>query len=264
MDFFKSFLVALAFVGITPASAFTLAGSSGLIGWNRDQITFLVNYEHCSISRARVEAAIDAAAALWNSVSTIRITVARGEAVTTSAGAIANGDSSSGPATPSIVCDNAMSTTIGADASRIPASTLIRAPKLQIDYGFILLNSESGKAANIANISDSKLAVIIAHEMGHILGLGHSENVAALMYFDATYKEELSLSQDDMDGVTYLYPRTEGGGGAMFGCGTISAGSGGGPTSGGPQAMTEMFALLAACAYITQVLKHRTRLRMIS
>jgi hypothetical protein len=46
---------------------------------------------------------------------------------------------------------------------------------------------------------------VIAHEIGHAIGLGHSEDNAALMYY-RTVKQRKKLGQDDIDGVSYLYP----------------------------------------------------------
>jgi hypothetical protein len=43
----------------------------------------------------------------------------------------------------------------------------------------------------------------------------------ALMYYDASAKANLRLSQDDMDGISYLYPSDELGGDKIAGCGLI-------------------------------------------
>lgn len=44
----------------------------------------------------------------------------------------------------------------------------------------------------------------ITHEAGHALVLGHSDDPNAIMY--AYYHESRDLAQDDIDGITYLYP----------------------------------------------------------
>ena len=63
--------------------------------------------------------------------------------------------------------------------------------------------------------------IVLAHEMGHLLGLGHSADTKALMYYDASAKTTLGLAKDDYDGITYLYPRDEIGKDKMFGCAAI-------------------------------------------
>ena len=78
----------------------------------------------------------------------------------------------------------------------------------KIKGAVILINDN----ANIANegfraLSHSDRIGVIAHEIGHAIGLGHAqeENTDALMYYKVVDLRS-SLGQDDIDGVTYLYP----------------------------------------------------------
>ena len=50
---------------------------------------------------------------------------------------------------------------------------------------------------------------VIAHELGHAIGLGHTEISHNLMYYSVSGKTQTWLGQDDIDGVTYLYPYDE-------------------------------------------------------
>jgi len=217
----------LAGFAATDARAFTLhalSPSGTALGWNGDTVTFDVNYSNCPISDTALNTAIDAAIDIWNTVPSTYLTVQRGASVTTSA-ATALAQSSAG--NPVIICDTSFSTDLGgADADVIPgvATNLhINSSTLRIDYDVLMLNAESGKNANIANVSSTLLTVIMAHEIGHILGLGHSADPNALMYYDASAKTTLGLAQDDFDGITYLYPRKEPSAGKFFGCATIAA-----------------------------------------
>lgn len=63
-----------------------------------------------------------------------------------------------------------------------------------------------------STLSRSDKISVLAHEIGHAIGLGHAENrnIEALMYYK-TVNLRSSLAQDDIDGVSYLYPiKTDG------------------------------------------------------
>ncbi|MBT7609845.1 MAG: matrixin family metalloprotease [Bacteriovoracaceae bacterium] len=65
------------------------------------------------------------------------------------------------------------------------------------------------------NKSRSQMISIIAHELGHAIGLGHSPIKDSLMYYTLVPVRD-RLGFDDIDGVTYLYPKSQ-----PFGCGLI-------------------------------------------
>jgi hypothetical protein len=59
--------------------------------------------------------------------------------------------------------------------------------------------------ANAAGGSVYDLETVLLHELGHVLGLGHSSDTNAVMV--ATYADvRRNLRIDDQRGVTYLYP----------------------------------------------------------
>jgi Matrixin len=90
----------------------------------------------------------------------------------------------------------------------------------------ILIND----TALFGNLSTNDKISVIAHEIGHAIGLGHAEdkNKDALMYYKVVDLRR-SLGQDDIDGVTYLYPKVVDGCGLM---GTLDTkgGNGKGPS----------------------------------
>lgn len=73
------------------------------------------------------------------------------------------------------------------------------------DRGVLLINNASSTFAN--QTQQEKLA-IIAHELGHAFGLGHSGDPTALMYYAIGGKIQEKLTIDDYDGCSYLYPHS--------------------------------------------------------
>ena len=92
---------------------------------------------------------------------------------------------------------------------------------VQIFNGYVILNENNGVGGEYSTKSESTRTIVMAHELGHVLGLGHSAEPAALMHYSVAQKSNLNFHQDDIDGLNYLYPSNEPGDGLM-GCGTIS------------------------------------------
>lgn len=82
----------------------------------------------------------------------------------------------------------------------------------------ILINDQEGN--NFADKSHPQQLAILAHEMGHAIGLGHSPVKDSLMYYQ-TIENRTKLGWDDIDGVTYLYPMEQPEIGFLNGCGSI-------------------------------------------
>lgn len=72
----------------------------------------------------------------------------------------------------------------------------------KIKGAVILINDAS---SSFGNLSRSDQIGVISHEIGHAIGLGHSKDSAALMYY-RTVDQRSKLGKDDMKGVSYLYP----------------------------------------------------------
>jgi hypothetical protein len=190
------------------ANAFTLITTNpNQTGWINSDITFLVNTTNCPID---VPTLINEAAAVWNNVANSSVKVSY--AGTTTSTTFAN------PTT--VYCETNFQGVTGANDDSVPGAATVQTSGGRIITGLMYLNASSGDA-NIANYNYEELKIIIAHEIGHILGLGHSADANALMYYSAGVKAELRLGQDDIDGMSYLYPSDELNGDPMAGCGSI-------------------------------------------
>lgn len=78
----------------------------------------------------------------------------------------------------------------------------------------VLINDQASNQFDTKNRSEK--AAIIAHELGHAFGLGHSPVQDSLMYY-ATMSTRKALGRDDIDGISYLYPKQQ----PFSGCGSI-------------------------------------------
>lgn len=196
----------------TVAFSFTLNSSTNpnLKGWNTKDVSFLLNPNNCPTS-IDLNGAIEAAMKVWNSVPSTNLKVTLGG--TTSSTTHSN--------PPTIVCSTTFAADTGADASIVPGAGAVGVSGGRVAVGLLILNAQAGAAANIALYDPVKLKIVMAHEIGHVLGLGHSEDPSALMYYNASAKTELNLHQDDIEGISYLYARNELSGDGLLGCGLV-------------------------------------------
>ncbi|HEX4924397.1 MAG TPA: matrixin family metalloprotease [Bdellovibrionales bacterium] len=239
----RALILIAVLLASSKAPAFTLQ-EQGLIGWSVKHLSVNVNYASCPIDQSQLERAIDHAFELWNAVATANIYLVRGaNSATTPAAAIAGTATDS----PVIVCDTALTATIGRDSENIAGWTELNQSSGTIVYAAILLNAEAGKSSRIQNLGTTQLELAIAHEVGHLLGLGHSADDTSLMHHDYRIKNQLRLSQDDIDGLTYLYTRVEPDEDKVFGCSTVGSASGG-AAPGAPGPFLWMLVLCAAAA----------------
>lgn len=195
------------------AFSFTLYSSvdPDMKGWNRKNLDFQINPANCP-SSVDVNALIEDALAIWNEVPSSNLKVGVGSNTTSTT----YGDP------PTVICSTNFGADTHADVDAVPGAGALSLSGGRPVGGILILNAQPGANANIANYSAVKMKIILAHEIGHVMGLGHSEEPAALMYYDASSKVHLTLNQDDIDGITYLYPRSEVGGDVPLGCGSVA------------------------------------------
>lgn len=158
----------------------------------------------------------------WNTVPTSALVLEKGEVLSIDA---------SSDATPGQTALNARDNTILISCNNTVTDFIAVNPGDPVAAGVAQSvingsNMRSGVLINahftspVSNLSRLQLLALIAHEMGHAVGLDHSEYSTALMYFNIAgegRKLQERLSIDDYDGVTYLYPHDN----LFASCGTI-------------------------------------------
>ncbi len=218
----KALLFFISFF-ISNVHAFTLISATTEANlWPGEQVAFYFDAS-CDSYRTVLDAAVQEAVELWNSVPTSHLELIVSDG---------SGDSQ-------ISCADLGTGLLGQGQFR---------GDLVLDSTYV----QVGEAVAVA--------ATIAHEMGHVLGLGHSASTDALMYYaELGVRDALRLSQDDMDGLSYLYPRDELGRDSLFGCGSVAVtGSGGGSGDGGGN-LVMMLGLMMAIWWISRSSLARAR-----
>jgi hypothetical protein len=201
------------------ALAFTLFSStnSKARGWSKKNLVYHLNSQNCPTN---IRFNLEAAMALWNSIGSTQINLELSPKESTDSTAQILAHNFTDEAL--IICDPNMAA-YGINPDSIPGfANVTYSGNNEIIQSYLVLNVQGGATSNISTFSDDLVQVITAHELGHTLGLGHSSDISALMYYSAGYKQNLALAQDDIEGMTYLYPRDETGGDQfMGGCALI-------------------------------------------
>lgn len=214
---------------VSSSYGFTLnrgSQSQNTIGWKKSELKFDIDTS-CASYVTTVEAAISAAANLWSTVPNSDIEISVGDTVTlpntitTYIGSSATQYAPTG--NPIVYCDANFSTTSGSSANSIPgyAGAINMNTDGTIVGGLLVLNVQSNGAASITKLDSTLMYIVLTHEIGHILGIGHSADTNALMYYTTNSSRKLNLAKDDMDAITFLYPRKEPGAGGLMGCNTV-------------------------------------------
>lgn len=194
---------AILFLAFGRAFAFGLnaaANSSGAI-WTQREVQIVSETSQCPLG-FRIDEILGEAIMLWNTSPGNPVRIVH----------LKDAVQAKGRAT--VVCEANFEMVTGSSPDRVPAASTIHTRGSEILEAKLLLNTSMGKA-HISVYDSTTLKVAVAHEIGHILGLGHSQDRSALMYFDATGKRALKLANDDVQGLRSLYPLFAGGAGKL-------------------------------------------------
>ena len=164
----------------------------------------------------------------WNTVPTSSLKLAIGGITTVNSSyqtdSICSSVSSSGECTPNsnLIVNNGILISCNTDNSGVNFSSGVLGLSVPnntngntIIGSLVLLNDTESTLWNNFNREDQ--VSIIAHEIGHAIGLGHSSVKDSLMYYNTVDKRSM-LGADDIDGVTYLYPLDS----PIASCGSVS------------------------------------------
>lgn len=159
----------------------------------------------------------------WNKSPTSSIKLRKGKLVSVSAnfktGLICNASTDCDP-NPALAVDKDILISCNTNTSNFSSSSVlaVTVPNniegTSIIGSLVILNDNT-PTNQLSTKSRSEKVAILAHELGHTIGLGHSKTINSLMYY-AVVPNRRSLGQDDIDGVTYLYPKEQ-----PIACGSI-------------------------------------------
>lgn len=205
--------------------AFTMNNSAKLV-FDHDEVTVNVasNCQNIGIDGNEVLSIVgDAVDEFWNTAPTSRLKLRAGSVI--SAAAAFRTDSICVASTnctpnPTLAVGNDILISCNANATNFPSSSILGVTipnniSGSTIVGSLVLINDTAATQFGAKTRPEKVA-IIAHELGHAFGLGHSPVNDSLMYY-ATVSQRTSLGRDDIDGISYLYPKQQ----PVSGCGTI-------------------------------------------
>lgn len=152
----------------------------------------------------------------WNRVATSKLKIRRGSHVSVSndveSDALCISNTNGCDINPTFAGQTEILISCNSNATNFPSNGVlavtanVNTSGSNINGSVILLNNRSG--SGLASQTRESFISVLAHEIGHAIGLGHSPVTDSLMYY-ANIANRVSLGEDDMDGITYLYPREQ-------------------------------------------------------
>lgn len=197
--------------------AWTHMGSN-TYGWKEKSLKFHVNPTNCTLPERDLYQVIDKAIQAWNGVTNSDLVISRAETVATDGDAQFRAKTAT--QVPLILCSKQLSDygTVDPDAILGFVPFFDENAEGYVNFSGLVLNSEPGSLAELSQRTLGEIELVIGHEIGHVLGLGHTSDPDALMYFQLN-KDFLLVTQDEQDGIAHLYPRNVLGG--ALGCASI-------------------------------------------
>lgn len=209
------------------AHAFTMNNSAKLV-FDHDEVIVNIaagNCQNIGIDDTELLSIVgDAVNQFWNTASTSRLKLRKGSAVSVNSKFRSDGicvTSTNCTPNPDLAVSNDILISCNISSDNFTSSSILgvtlpnNISGSTIKGALILLNDTV--TTQFGNKSRPEKVAIIAHELGHTFGLGHSPVKDSLMYY-ATVSQRETLGRDDIDGISYLYPKQQP---FKGGCGTI-------------------------------------------
>lgn len=221
----RIFLLLFLTILSSQSQAFTFNNNIKLV-FNQDEVTVNVadNCTNIGIDGDEMLSIVgDAVNGFWNKSPTSRLKLRAGSVVTVSAAY--HTDNICKPSTncdpnPTLAVSSGVLIACNSNIANFPSASILGITIPNNIVGSTIVGSLimiNDRATNqFVNKSRAEKVAIIAHEIGHAFGLGHSPVQDSLMYF-ATVESRTHLGRDDIDGISYLYPKKQ-----PTGCGTIT------------------------------------------
>lgn len=217
----KNFIFLTLFLISNTTYAWTLISSSRA-GYASSNITVYTASNTCTnagLSPTALQTLVkDALNDYWNKVPTSALTLTDGGIAAASMSAT----TSMGTAT-ALTTPNTIIVGCSANVSEFSSHGILAVGGMSCTgtncTGAVIVNDASG--TYIASSTQAVIKTALAHELGHALGLGHSSIQESLMYYSLSSKVQDFLHQDDMDGITYLYPNQKKLGGLGGSCSAV-------------------------------------------